>query len=354
METIVVSGGGTGGHFFPAISFINILNKCNIKSIYIGSKNGIESRLTNQIPTDYTLLDTKGFVGKSLKAKISSIYNILKATKELNSNIDNDFKSVVFGGYVSLPLGFLSFLKKKNLFIHEQNTIPSLTNRVLSKKAKICFTTFNYTSKFFKDAIRVGIPIREGFLMDFDKKELQKELNIKSPCILVMGGSQGAKALNDVALELFNKTNYQGIIITGEKNHDEISKKAKYLSNIKTIPFTNNMHKLMRVCDVAISRSGASTIYELALSGLPSIFVPYPYAAYNHQYFNAKEIEELGGAITINQDELSIELLLKALDKILEGKEVFSKSIKNFVIKDEKGDIILPQEYMLKFIEGVL
>lgn len=354
METALISGGGTGGHFFPAISFIKALNKHNVKSLYIGSKNGIESRLANQIPTDYMFLDTKGFVGKGLKGKISSIYNILKATKSLNDKIDYDFVSVVFGGYVSLPVGFLSFLKNKKLFLHEQNTIPSLTNKILSKKANICFTTFNYTSKFFKDAVRVGMPVREEFLIEFDKNVLRDELNIKSPCILVMGGSQGAKALNDIAIELFKKTEYYGIIVSGEKNYDEISQKAKDLKHVKIIPFTNEMYKLMRACDIAISRSGASSIYELAMCGLPSVFVPYPYAAYNHQYFNAKEIEDLGGGITINQDNLSIELLIKAINKILEDKEAFSKSIKNFLVKDKNNDIILTQELMFKLVAEVL
>lgn len=355
MENIfLVSGGGTGGHFFPAVSFINTLNKQGINSVYVGSSFGIENSLKDKIPTKVIFLNTRGFVGKNLYEKAKSIYSMFRSVILLNNRTKEDFLGMTFGGYASLPVGILSFLKFKKLFIHEQNTIPSLTNRVLSKKAKICFSTFYHTSKYFKNAIRVGIPIREEFLMSFGKEALQKELGISSPCILVLGGSQGAKVLNEITIDFFEKTNYHAIIITGDKHYQEISQQTKHLKHLKVMPFSHEIHKLMRACDVAISRAGASTIYELAVCGLPAVFIPYPYAAYNHQYINAKEIESLNGSVLIEQKDLNINTLSKAIEKILQDKDFFSKNINNFCIKNKNNDIILPQELILSFIKGVI
>jgi len=353
-KTFLVSGGGTGGHFFPALSFLELLKEKNINSFYVGSSYGIEKKLQEDIPSKNIFLDTKGFVGKGYLDKLKSLYLMGKSVYFLNKNIKDDFVGMVFGGYASLPVGLLSILKRKPLFLHEQNSIPSLTNKLLSKKADICFTTFNYTSKFFKNAFRVGMPIRKEFLSFYDKKELQKEFGIESPCVLVMGGSQGAKVLNDVAIDFFKKTNFNGIIVTGEKNYEEVSNALKSLKRVKVFPFFKEMHKLMRACDVAISRAGASTVYEMAVVGLPALLVPYPYAAYNHQYYNALEIKDLGGAELIEQKGLRLDVLLKALEDILKNGEAYSKAISSFCIKDEKSDIILPQEFMLAKIMGHL
>lgn len=353
-KAFLVSGGGTGGHFFPAVSFLELLREKYINSFYVGSSYGIEKRLQEDIPSQTIFLDTKGFVGKGYFDKLKSLYLMGKSVYELNKAIRDDFIGVVFGGYASLPVGALSIFKRMPLFLHEQNAIPSLTNKSLSKKAKLCFTTFSYTSKFFKNAFRVGMPIRKEFLSFYDKKALQKEFGIESPCVLVMGGSQGAKVLNDVAVDFLKKTNFNGVIITGDKNFEEVYNALKSLKRVKVFPFFKEVYKLMRACDVAISRSGASTVYEMAAVGLPAVFVPYPYAAYNHQYYNALEIKDLGGAQLIEQSKLSFDNLLKALENILSNLESYSKNISSFCIKNEKNDIILPQEFILEKIMSVL
>jgi len=353
-KTFLISGGGTGGHFFPALSFLRLLKEKKLKSIYIGSSYGIEKRLQDDIPVQKIFLDTKGFVGKSYKDKLKSLYLMAKSVYTLNAFINYDFLSVVFGGYASLPVGILSTLKRKHLFIHEQNTIPSLTNRLLSKKSTLSFTTFYYTSKFFENPLRVGMPLREEFLGFYDKKELQKEFGLESPCILVMGGSQGAKALNDTAVELFQKTNFNGVIITGDKHFDEVYNALKSLKRVKVFPFFKEMYKLMKACDVAVSRSGASTVYEMASVGLPAVFVPYPYAFHNHQYYNALEIKDLGGAKLLEQKDLTLQNLIEALEDILKNLESYSKNISSFCIKNEKNGIMLPQEIMLKKVLEIL
>ncbi|MGC8650029.1 MAG: UDP-N-acetylglucosamine--N-acetylmuramyl-(pentapeptide) pyrophosphoryl-undecaprenol N-acetylglucosamine transferase [Hydrogenobaculum sp.] len=353
-KTFLVSGGGTGGHFFPAVSFLELLREKNLKSIYVGSYYGIEKRLQEDIPSQKIFLDTKGFVGKGYFDKLRSLYLMGKSVYELNKAIRDDFIGVAFGGYASLPVGILSALKRKHLFIHEQNAIPSLTNRLLSKKSTLSFTTFYYTSKFFKNPLRVGMPLREEFLSFYDKKELQKEFGLESPCILVMGGSQGAKALNDTAVEFFQKTNFNGVIIAGDKHFDEVYNALKSLKRVKVFPFFKEIYKLMKACDVAVSRSGASTVYEMASVGLPAVFVPYPYAFHNHQYYNALEIKDLGGAKVLEQKDLNLQNLIEAIEDILKNLEIYSKNISSFCIKNEKNGIILPQEIMLEKIMSVL
>ncbi len=324
---LLISGGGTGGHFFPALSFIEyVMDKEKVK--FIGTKRGIEYKLREKIPVEQVFLDVYPFRGVSLKEKIKAIYYLLKSQIEIK--VENSFSSLVFGGYASLPLGLYSLRKRKPLFIHEQNSVPSKTNRLLSKGAEEIFITFEHTRRYFKNAKKVGIPLRRSLIEGVEKAKAKESLGLNpdKEVLLVLGGSQGAFFLNRLTVELAKYTTFQIILICGTKHYDEMK---EYINErLKIIPFSLNMNLIYSAADVAISRAGAGTITELSLYGIPTLFIPYPYAADNHQYYNAKEIEELGGGFVLKQEDANLRSVLQKLSLLTLKKEEMGKAIKGF------------------------
>jgi len=331
---IAVSGGGTGGHFFPALAFTNYALKRE-KVKFVGSKRGIEFELSDLIKADKLLLDVEPFRGRNLYGKLKAFCKFLKAQKEINDFLKEDYRALIFGGYASLPLGINAVIRKKELFIHEQNSIPSKTNKILSKKAKKVFITFNYTKRFFPKAIRVGLPLREELRKKIPKEKAKERLNLEKDrlTLLIFGGSQGALFLNELVKSLKNllTKDFQVILITG-KAHFE---KFKHLENenFRVLPFSLDMALIYSASDVAISRAGAGTINELSYFGIPSVFIPYPYAVEDHQFYNAKEIEEMGGGVVLRQEEAKPEKVLECLRKILKNLEEYSEKVKKFFVE---------------------
>ncbi|MCS7277235.1 MAG: undecaprenyldiphospho-muramoylpentapeptide beta-N-acetylglucosaminyltransferase [Aquificaceae bacterium] len=324
---VYVSGGGTGGHFFPALALIECLTHKGLTSSFVGSERGIENKLKDLISVESLFLTSKPLMGKSLKEKIPALIKNLQSSLKLAKRLSKDGVGVIFGGYASLPLGVSCILRGLPLFVHEQNSVPSQTNRLLSKFAKRIFITFEYSRRFFPrdKVLKTGLPVRRRLLegLSLQSQEARKELGLENrETLLVIGGSQGASFLNRLAVEVFSKTGWQGIHITGEREYQEISE-AYRERNIKvlTLPFSHSMELVYRASTIALSRAGASTITELSLYGVPALFVPFPYAVHDHQYYNAKEIEELGGGFVLREKDASLERVISALEKMLHERE---------------------------------
>ena len=326
---LVISGGGTGGHFFPALSFMEYA-KNREKILFVGAKRGIEFKLKKKIPCESLFLEIYPFRGVSFSKKMKAVFSYLNSLKNLSDFIKEDFRSLIFGGYASFPLGLFTVLKKKKLYVHEQNSIPSRTNKILSKKAEKVFITFEWTRKFFKNGIKTGLPVRKEILNKIDKNKAKEILNLnpEKETLLIMGGSQGAEFLNIISLEVKKFFNGNVILICGERNYEKM--KEFKGENFLIIPFSLEMNVIYSASDIAITRAGASTITELSIYGIPSLFIPYPYAVDDHQYYNAKEIEELGGGFVLRQEEYEAKKLKDFLEKLRERKEEMSKNIKEF------------------------
>ena len=333
---VFVSGGGTGGHFFPALALIECLLEEKIDTVFVGSERGIEKRLSDKLPVQSHFVQAYPFMGRGIKEKLTSVFKNLKGALQVAKLLERGDKAVVFGGYASLPLGLACPLKGTSLYLHEQNSVPSKTNRLLWRFAKRVFITFEYTKRYFpkEKTVKTGLPVRKSLLegLSLSKEEALKRLGLEDKItLLVVGGSQGASFLNQIAPEVFKKTGWQGIHITGERDYEKLEGfyKQKGL-NVLVLPFSHEMHILYRASTVALSRAGASTITELSLYGVPSVFIPFPHAIGDHQYYNAKEIEDLGGGLLLRQEEVSIERLVKGIERILKDHELFSKNIKVF------------------------
>ncbi len=301
-KKVFISGGGTGGHFYPALSTAAYLKEKGYKIYYFGTINGIENK--KDFEGKKFLFDIKGVRGK--KGKIVSIFKLLKTAFKIRKIIKKEKPEfcICFGGYTSIPLGIASKLTATPLFIHEQNSIPSYSNLILSKLAKRIFITFDYSKKYFPEekTIKVGFPLRKNLKekINFPKMEAKKILNIKTDkVVLVFGGSQGAKKLNELSIKI--ATNYPDLTVINIYGKNKIEKN---LPNLIQFEYFEDMGLLYKASDIVISRAGSGTVNELLAFGKYAIYIPYPFAASDHQYFNVKWLEKLGVSKVLKENQI--------------------------------------------------
>lgn len=329
-KILALAGGGTGGHFFPMLAFAEYVREQGVfeNLIYIGDREGIEAKkdfFLWGLVDEYKLLSVAKFRGRTFIGKFLSIIQNSIATLKVASYLKfKDFISVTFGGYTTIPLGVYTKLAFKPLFIHEQNSIPGKGNIFLGNFAESVFIGFPRAERFFPEhkVVLTGIPIRRSVkrYKDFPKEEILKSLKWDEKfTVLVLGGSQGAKTLNKLAIWLSQKLppDVRLIHITGDNQFKLV--KTLYQINppkceLKLYPFVEDIGKIYRISDFAISRAGASTSAELALFGIPTVFIPYPYAIDAHQFYNAYYYVEMGGAYLYQEEDLEFK---KILDIIL-------------------------------------
>ncbi len=309
--SVVITGGGTGGHLNVADSFIDSLHKKAISVIFIGSSNGQDQawfKNDKRLKEAY-FLDTKGVLNKTFFGKIKSLFNIFLEIKTcLNIYSKHNVKAVIcVGGYSAASGTFASILSAScSLYIHEQNSKMGKLNKISSPFAKEVFSSYDSKS-LVKD-----YPVSKLF---FDNSRIRKKIKT----IIFLGGSQGAMHINNFALELaisLNNLNINIIHQTGSLDFERVKKIYDKL-NIKVdiFAFSNEIYKKMNKADFAVSRSGASTLWELCANTLPALFIPYPYATSDHQYYNAKFLQDQGLCYLLRQNELNKDFLLKILKK---------------------------------------
>jgi len=354
--TLALSGGGTGGHFYPLLAFLSyVLERKAFKEVlFFGDRKGIEYRKRHLLKVDRAYFSNfRKFKGSSLLGKLFYLFATSAEAVKISSTLKRkSFVSLTFGGYTSVPLGLVSALKKRPLFIHEQNAVPGSANRALSKFAKKVFLTFPDSGRFFKTkkVEVVGLPIR-GELKVYKKRkreEVLKELGWEDKfTLLLLGGSQGAKAINKLALKLVPKLEEIRVIhICGEKNFENVKREYEKLPlkvELKLYPFVEEIGRLLRVSDFAISRAGASTAMELAFFGIPTLFVPYPYAIYDHQYYNATYFVKGGGAFLFREEELDLSKVLGIVKNLAKDKSELkqrSEAMERLFIPDAEKKIL--------------
>ena len=334
---LIISGGGTGGHIYPAISIADRLRKnitnCNI--LFIGAKNKMEMK---KVPENgYKII---GLYISGLQRKFNLYLNILLPFKIIFSLIHSLIIILIHkpkivigtGGYASGPIMYVASILGIPVFIQEQNSYPGLTNRILSKYAKKIFVAYDGMDKYFNNSkiIVSGNPIRKSIknISLKNRNDYLKSLNFKKDLktLLFLGGSLGADRLNKFIkdnLDFFKKNDLQVILQCGSRYFNTY----KYLNSghIKVLPFIKEMDKAYSSADIIISRSGASIISELCFVGKPVIFIPSPNVADNHQSKNAKKLYDIGAAEYVEEDEADYKLT-SIINKILVS-EVYRNSL---------------------------
>ncbi|HIP12003.1 MAG TPA: undecaprenyldiphospho-muramoylpentapeptide beta-N-acetylglucosaminyltransferase [Arcobacter sp.] len=297
---VVVTGGGTGGHLSVAKSLIYEFYKRGYHIIFIGSTKGADKswfKDEEKIEKAY-FLDTKGVVNQGFIGKIKSMAMIFKAMV-FCLKIFNTYKVkkvVSVGGFSAAPASFASSFFRCDFYIHEQNSVMGKLNQITSKIAKEVFSSYDKNSPI-KD-----YPINQDF---FKHSRIREDIKT----IIFLGGSQGASAINNFALQIapiLKEKNINIIHQTGKNDFIKIRDTYKNLNiNAEVFDFSTDILSYMNKADFAISRSGASTLWELSALGMPTLYIPYPYAAANHQYYNAKFLLDDKLCLVKKQDELN-------------------------------------------------
>lgn len=314
-KTVVITGGGTGGHLSVAKSFIDEFHSRGYSVIFIGSTKGQDKlwfEKYENISQSY-FLETKGVVNQNFLGKINSLYMIFNAVlKSIQIIKRNNIQKIIsVGGFSAAAASFAAFLTKTDFYIHEQNSLMGRLNKITSKFAKEVFSSYLETSKV-KD-----YPISEKF---FENSRIRKEIKT----VIFLGGSQGASAINNFAVNVASKLQNMGIKIihqTGKNDFEQIQKKYQELNLVVDVfGFSTNLLEKMKQADFAVSRSGASTLWELVALGIPTFFIPFPYAAANHQYYNAKYLADNHLCFLQKEDDLKEENFFDYLNENIELK----------------------------------
>jgi len=318
--TVILATGGTGGHIFPALAVANKLKdlfKENIKIVFIGGRYGQEKRLFPMDEYECFLLPVKGIAGKGIKTIINSflvLYSMITCYKILRK-LKPDIV-VGFGSYASFVPVYLATKMNIPTCIHEQNSYPGITNRILGKRVDKIFLSFPDEFGIFdmsKTEV-VGNPVREEILNAAKEDHSHIDGGNKKINLLVVGGSQGAKAINDGVLSSLPILKKMGVKIHHQTGEIDFSRVLKGYNDNKmqgciVEPFIKDMASAYKWADLVVCRAGASTIFELAVMGKPSILIPYPYAAKDHQKVNASYLERAGGALVLEQSMLETKSL---------------------------------------------
>ena len=316
---ILIAAAKTGGHIYPAVSVGSEFIHNNHNVIFLGSNNTLEKNaLKNQPNIQYESIPMKGFRGNGLVSKLLvlfnlplNIYTLIKLIKKNNVDI-----VIVFGGFITIPASFAALILRKPIYVHEQNTILGSANKISSIFSKKNFLGMPLHNSNLKKSEIVGNPIRNSFIPLMQKKDNE---NVH---IYITGGSQGAKYLNDNLPEVLKDIKHPVFIKhqCGSGKKEEVVKLYEGFENVEVEEFFDNPNLLIDWSDFVISRSGALSLSETMSMNKGSLMIPLPNAIDNHQFFNAKYIEEKGMGI-IHEQKNGIENLKAVINLILNEKK---------------------------------
>jgi UDP-N-acetylglucosamine--N-acetylmuramyl-(pentapeptide) pyrophosphoryl-undecaprenol N-acetylglucosamine transferase len=324
---IMVSGGGTGGHIYPALALINEIKKNdpNAEFLYVGTDNGLESKIVPKAGIPFRSIKISGFKRKISLDNAKTIMRFFKGVSDSRKFIKEFKPDVVIGtgGYVCGPVVYAASKLKVPAIIHEQNSLPGVTNKFLARyvdKVAICFEE---ARSYFpaEKTVLTGNPRASEVVTEDVSHYKDPALMADKKTVLIMGGSRGAKPINDAVIgmldEMKNK-DYQVIYVTGEIHYENVMEQVLNLpKNVVIKPFIHNMPEVLKGIDLIVARSGATTLAEITALGLPSILIPSPYVTANHQEKNARALTDHDAAAIILEKDLSSAVLVKEMDAIL-------------------------------------
>jgi len=355
----VITGGGTGGHIYPALAVAEKLKKRGWEILYIGSEHRMEAEIVPKEGYDFQGISVRPLPRSlSLKLISSLFYNTKAFFKALK--LIRDFKAdfvIGTGGFVAGPVVLAAVLLRRKTIIHEQNAYPGITNKLLAHFVdKICLNFFE-AAKYLKaqpEKVKItGNPVRPK-IINADQRKAYQHLNLKDELktILITGGSLGAEIINKNVLELYRyacKNEIQILHLTGKKNYQQF---INYLrvndidpqnKLIKVIDYLDQMEFALSAADLIVSRAGATALAEITTCAKASILIPFAAAAENHQSVNAEALKKRGAALVIEESELDQFILLEKVRLIIESEEKLnsmSKAAESMSQKDALANII--------------
>ncbi|MCM3572867.1 undecaprenyldiphospho-muramoylpentapeptide beta-N-acetylglucosaminyltransferase [Mesobacillus subterraneus] len=330
---IAVSGGGTGGHIYPALALIREIQKKdeNVEFLYIGTEKGLESKLVPRENIPFKSIHITGFKRKISFENVKTVLRFLKGVRDSKKMLKEFKPDVVIGtgGYVCGPVVYAAAKMGIPTIVHEQNSVPGLTNKFLSRYVDKIAICFEEAREFFPEqkVVLTGNPRASEVLgQDGIKGRLSAGLKLKIPTVLIFGGSRGARPINEAVVKSLTELSgkpYQVLYVTGDVHFEDVRKEVELVGNPENViikPFIHNMPEVLSGVDLTVARAGATTLAELTSLGIPSILIPSPYVTDNHQEKNARALSENGAAKLLLEKDLTGPKLVESIDHIL-GRE---------------------------------
>jgi len=326
---ILLTGGGTGGHIYPALSMIKAIKKAHPEAVflYIGTPDGLEAKIVPSFEIEFKPIKASG-IKRSLSVKnLKTLYDFIKSIAVAKKYLQAFNPDIVIGtgGYVCAPVVYAAAKLKIKTVIHEQNSLPGITNKFLAAYADKVLICFEETRKYFaaNKVVLTGNPRASEVVATLKVGKCALGLNQHKKTVLISGGSRGARPINDAflaKLHAYEAANFEVVFVTGEVHYESICEqigKVDQLKNIKVVPFIADMPKFLVSIDLFVGRAGATFLAEITALGVASILIPSPYVAENHQEFNARSITDHGGATLILEAALTGEALHDEIVRLL-------------------------------------
>jgi len=351
-QTVVIAAGGTGGHIYPAMAVARVLENRKVPVVWVGTRDGLESRIVPAANLDIRFINVGGLRGQGVGGMITGPFKVLRACIQSMRILADVRASAVLGmgGFVSGPVGIAALLTRRMLVLHEQNAVAGMTNKWLGRLADRVYSAMPNVFPEKVGAIAIGNPVRESI----EALGLQKAhhaaactaeatsdattLQTPSLNVLIVGGSRGARALNesvpgalqqllkmqtDLRLGVWHQTGP-----ADEQAVQQSYQELQHSSSIKVAAYIEEVTDAYQWADVIICRAGAMTVSELSAAGLPGIFVPYPHHVDDHQTVNAKFLVDAGAAVLMPQHELNSDALARALKELNSSPEILKNMSK--------------------------
>ena len=340
---LMVSGGGTGGHIYPALALIERLKQVepDTEVLYVGAKRGLETKIVPQAGCRLETMEVQGFRRSLSLENVKTVYLFLKAVAQAKKLIKDFRPDVVLGtgGYVSGAVLYAAAKLGVPTVIHEQNSVVGVTNKFLARYVNEVAIAFEAArSQFAKSSVTMtGNPRAQQVAQRTNSAYSWTEDGLKDgvPTIMIFGGSQGAPRINKAVVEAlpsFNEQPYQVIFATGRKRYDDVMGALAGQpigDNVKVVPYIEDMPDKLPHVDALVSRAGATTIAEVTALGIPTILIPSPYVTANHQVKNAEALVKKGAALMILEDQLDGRSLITQANHLMNDAAVRQKMAAN-------------------------
>jgi UDP-N-acetylglucosamine--N-acetylmuramyl-(pentapeptide) pyrophosphoryl-undecaprenol N-acetylglucosamine transferase len=332
---VVVAGGGTAGHVYPGLALAQTLRDRGHHVSFLGTERGLEARIVPAAGFDFVVLEAAPFVRRVSMAALRAPITAIRAVGRCRPVTREADVVVGMGGYVSVPAVLAARREHVPVVLHEQNAVPGLANRVLSRLAAAVAATFADAGGRFPRRVRsrvfvTGNPVRREILRVAPEREAlaeegRRELGLEQGrrTVVVFGGSQGAlhidRATAGACRLLADRADVQIVLITGPAHLDEVRRGLPQSGSlvVRSFGYLDRMELAYACADLVVARAGATTIAELTACGLPALLIPYPHATGNHQEANARALQRAGGASVLLDQQLSAEVLANRIDSLI-------------------------------------
>lgn len=366
---IIVSGGGTGGHIYPALALIKRLQQRQLLDavLYVGTESGLEEKIITQEKINFQTIKIQGFKRKLSWYNLQTLQLFLSSIGKAKRIIRHFQPDVVVGtgGYVSSSVVFAAHLLKIPTLIHEQNSVAGLTNKFLGHFVDKIAYAFNDVTQQFKEKDKLvftGNPrAQEVASFRANARLTEFDLQPQIPTVMIFGGSRGAAPINKTAIQMLPQLaqrSYQVLFVTGQVHYNNVRQQVAKLNlkdNIKIVPYIDDMPAILPDLALIVGRSGATSIAELTVLGVPSIFIPSPYVTHDHQTKNAQSLVNKQAALMIAEQDLSGDRLLALIDQVLTDRQLqaqLAQNARKLGVPDASDRLISVLENLIKTRSG--